>query len=161
MTFRGRHILLLKPPVHIYCHRRATPLREGRQVVILIKTGLRLRPRKVVPLQSNFQKRFSPLPMCPLWPYDNGSQFLLPNFPDTTGKQIVVRAHPIQFEWVRGSGKEIIERRNPTGSLSHTRDPIEGVHVVVFAKLIFNRLGPILSEAIVGLLSHGPFTPCR
>ena len=70
-------------------------------------------------------------------------------------------AHPIQFGGVRGSGKGIIKRRNPTGSLGHTRDPIEGVHVGVFAKLFFDARGAIWREAIVRLLPHGPITLYR
>ena len=74
---------------------------------------------------------------------------------------MIGRTHPIQFGWVRGGGKEIIEWRNPTGSLSNTQDPIEGVHVRAFAKLFFDACGPIWCEAIVRLLPHGPITPCR
>ena len=48
-------------------------LREGCEVVILIETGLSLRPKKMVPLHSNFHKGFPPLSMCTLRPYDDGS----------------------------------------------------------------------------------------
>ena len=70
------------------------------------------------------------------------------------------RAHPIQFGGVRRSGKEIFKWRNPTGSLGHIRDPIEGVHIRVFAKLCFDACGPIWREAIVRLSPHGPIAPC-
>ena len=73
---------------------------------------------------------------------------------------MIGRAHAIQFGGVRGSGKEILKRRNPTGSLGHTRDPTEGVYVGVFAKLFFDMCGPIWPEAIVRLSPHGPITPC-
>ena len=71
---------------------------------------------------------------------------------------MIGRAHPILFGWVRRGGKEIIEWRNPTGSLSHTWHPIEGVHVGAFAKLFFDARGTIWREDIVRLLPHGPIT---
>ena len=54
-----------------------------------------------------------------------------------------------------------MQRRNPTGSLSHTRDPIEGFHVGGFAKLFVYTRGLIQCEAIAGLLPYEPITPCR
>ena len=50
MTFSGRQILLRNTTVHVWRHCGSTPLRKGCEVVILIETGLSLRPRKVVPL---------------------------------------------------------------------------------------------------------------
>ena len=74
---------------------------------------------------------------------------------------MIGRAHAIQVGWVRGGGKQGIEWPNPTGSLSNTRDSIEGVHVAVFAKFFFDACGLIWREAIFRLLPHGPITPCR
>ena len=73
---------------------------------------------------------------------------------------MIGRAHPIQFGGVRESGKEIFKRWNPTGSLGHIRDPIEGVYVGAFAKLLFDARGPIWREALVRLSPHGPIAPC-
>ena len=47
------------------------------------------------------------------------------------------------------------------GTLSHTRDPIEGIHVGAFAKSILNTRGAIRRRVIVRLLGHGPVTACR
>ena len=44
---------------------------------------------------------------------------------------MIRRAHPIQGGLVRRGSKEIIVWWSPTGSLNHTRDPFEGVHVGV------------------------------
>ena len=107
MTFSGRLSVLLNTTLHVQRHRGQTLLRKGCEVVILIETGFSFHPRKVVPLQGNSHKGFPPLPMCPLRPYNDGSWFFLPNFPDTLGKPMIGRAHPIQFAWVRGVGKEI------------------------------------------------------
>ena len=65
MTFSGGQILFCKPSVHVERHRGPTPLMEGCEVVIVINMGVSLWLRKMVPLQSNFHKRFPPLPMCP------------------------------------------------------------------------------------------------
>ena len=73
MTFNGRHIFLRNTTVPVQRHRGPTRLRKGCDVVILIETGLSLRPRKVLPLQSNFHKGFPPLPMRPFRPYDDAS----------------------------------------------------------------------------------------
>ena len=73
MTFGGRQIFLRNTTVKLTRHRGPALLRKRCEVVILIETSFILRPREVVPLQSNFHKGLPPLPMCPLWPYDDGS----------------------------------------------------------------------------------------
>ena len=101
MTLSGRQIFLRNSTVHVERHCGSTPLREGCEVVIFIEMGLSFRPRKMVPLDSNFDKGLPPLAMCPLRPYNNESEFLLPNFPDTMGKSMIGRAHPIRVTEAR------------------------------------------------------------
>ena len=48
MTFSGRHTFLCSTTVHVERHRGPTLLRKRCELVMLIETGLSLRPREVV-----------------------------------------------------------------------------------------------------------------